>query len=204
MKILLAALALCAAFSGAASAATVTNGSFEGPGTFTGTFQTIGAGSGALTGWTVNSGNIDLIRTYWASAAGNYSLDMTGNRAGTISQTVTGLIAGRNYILSFAMAGNPDRAGAKILTASVGATSQVFSFDSTGKTRNAMGWTTMTMGFTAAASSQILRFVSGSSGVHGAALDDVKIDLAPVPLPAAGALLLAGLGGLALLRRRKA
>ncbi len=189
--------------AGAAHASIVTNGSFESPGTFTGGFKTYSAGSTAITGWTVGSGSVDLINTYWQAADGSYSLDMSGGSAGSIWQTISGLLTGKSYILSFALAGNPDRAGVKSLTAEVGGTSGTYTFDSTGKSRSAMGWTTETLGFTASGSSATLRFTSNTNNAYGPALDNVSVALAPVPLPAGAATLGAAFGLLALLRRRR-
>ncbi|VDS09482.1 hypothetical protein PARHAE_02685 [Paracoccus haematequi] len=49
-----------------------------------------------------------------------------------------------------------------------------------------------------------LREYAGTRSYDGFDVDSVKVTIAPVPVPAAGALMLAGLGGLAMLRRRKA
>lgn len=48
-----------------------------------------------------------------------------------------------------------------------------------------------------------LREYSKTRSADGFDVDSVKVTIAPVPIPAAGGFLLAGLGGLALMRRRK-
>jgi choice-of-anchor C domain-containing protein len=181
----------------------VTNGSFEQAGGFSGGFETLGAGSTAMPGWKVTSGSVDLINGYWQAADGGYSLDMSGNSAGTIAQTLTGLVAGKKYLLSFDLASNPTGpAGLKSLTASVGGTSGVFTFDPAGHTTSAMGWQTEKLLFTATGPTTVLSFASGSNSAWGPALDNVSVASVPVPL---GALfVLSGLGSILLLRRRRA
>ena len=187
--------------AGSAGAATVQNGGFESPGTFSGSFQTINAGSASLTGWSIDSGSIDLINTYWQSGSGNYSLDLNGNAPASISQTITDLTIGQQYRLSFLLAGNPDGGpAAKSVGVSIGSNSQNFTFNTTGNSKGSMGWTGKSLDFTAGATSLVLRFSALDAGPYGPALDDIAI--APIPLPAGAPLLLAGLGALALTRRR--
>jgi choice-of-anchor C domain-containing protein len=204
MKIL-GLIAGAALFLGAQSAyaVSITNGSFEsgvGPGSFT----QIGAGSPNITGWTVDSGTVDYIGTYWTSSDGNRSVDMSGGSAGQISQVLNGLSTGQQYTISFDIAGNP--AGAPVskdLWVSVGGISSLYSFSTTGHTLADMGWSTQTFVFVATAASQTLSFLSGTPGSFGAALDNVTIAATPIP----GAILLFGsaLGGMGFLgyRRKK-
>jgi hypothetical protein len=67
-------------------------------------------------------------------------------------------------------------------------------------------WTKITASFIAdKAGSYTLRFVAkGTENTYGGLIDNVAIDyVAPVPVPAAGLMLLGGLGGFALLKRRQ-
>jgi hypothetical protein len=81
-------------------------------------FQTLTAGTPSATampGWTVTSGSVDWISTYWQEPAGvTTSIDMNGtasaghpSAAGTISQTITGLTTDEFYAVTFEIAGNP-------------------------------------------------------------------------------------------------
>ncbi len=200
----LAALALVLAGTvTGAQAATIINGSFEAPSGNVGQFKTLSTGSTEMTGWTVD-GSIDWIGSYWTHADGNRSLDMTGNRIGSISQDITGLVVGRFYDLSFALAGNPVGGTAiKTLTVAVGNQTANFDFDTTGKTRTAMGWVMESFRFTAGNTVETLTFTSRNTGFWGPALDNVSIaQAATVPLPGAAWLLVGAVAGLAAIRRK--
>ena len=180
-----------------ATAATVTNGSFELPdigGSFNGTNPT---------GWTV-VGSVDLINNYWQPQEGGQSIDLSRSSPATISQNVSGFTIGQTYQLSFWMSGNPDGPPViKMLTASVGSKAVDFTFDTTGITKASMGWVERTFLFSADSETMLLSFAgTDSPGTpYGAALDNVSISA--VPVPAAGLLLLGGLAAFGALKRKR-
>ena len=201
-KFLLTAVMVLFGMAASASAATISNGSFETQSPqFSGSFETLNAGSSALSGWTVGGNGIDLINTYWTAENGTYSVDLSGNNAGSISQTITGLAIGALYKISFWLAGNPDGSAVKSLSAGTTEGSSLFTFVQTGHTAASMGWVQSSFIFQAAATSTKLTFASLNAGGYGPALDNVSIDV--VPLPAGAPLLLAGVAAFVALRRRK-
>ena len=119
MKSVLLGLAVVAATSQLASAATILNGSFEDTSPV-GVFDTLPAGNGNIANWTIDSGTVDFIGSYWQAAEGANSIDMTGGSIGTISQLISGLTNGVKYIITFAMSGNPDNGtSSKFMTVNV-------------------------------------------------------------------------------------
>ena len=207
MKLHLAAIALATLVSQAASAATIVNGSFEDTSP-TDVFDTLGAGNGALTGWSIDSGSVDFIGSYWQAAAGANSLDMAGNALGSISQLITDLTIGVRYMVTFAMSGNPDGGtGPKSMLVNAGNLPDgTYEYTVTGANAlDKMKWEYKQFFFTASDTSELLTFsalpTNTTGSFFGPGLDDISI--AAVPLPASAPLILAGLGALAALRRRR-
>jgi len=191
------------ALAGSAHAASFADGTFS-EGVAAGSFATVDAGS-KIGAWTVTSGSVDLIGSYWPGPSGSYSLDMNGLTAGTISQTFT--LGAGEYRLSFWIAANPDGGpDTRAVLATVGDASQTFTFDATGATKSDMGWTLETMTFTTAGTTT-LSFASETdptSGYapYGASIGGVSVTA--VPEPTSLGLLLGGLGlfGVMASRRR--
>jgi choice-of-anchor C domain-containing protein len=173
----------------------VVNGSFElgmNPGD---SLYVPAPDSTTITGWSVTSGSVDYIGTHWAAADGNRSIDLSGHSAGTLAQqSIAGFTVGMSYRLSFDMAANTESGPTiKSLTASIGSTSQVFSFDGTSHSSASMGWSLRTLDFVANSPTMTLSFSSLDDGLAGPALDAVS--LAPIPEPgtlALGALAVCG------------
>ncbi|EAQ01464.1 hypothetical protein OB2597_01207 [Pseudooceanicola batsensis HTCC2597] len=190
-----------------ASAATIVNGGFESGSDGSDVFSVIG--SGPLPGWTVASGNVEIIsNNYWESAEGGYSLDLDGVLVGSIFQDVTGLNVGSVYRLGFAMSSNPNE-GVVVHTLGVnaGPAYQTFTHTATGSLQN-MEWTYHSLDFTAMSSVERVMFtsISGGTSAAGPALDDVTLELIStpkVPVPASALLLVTAIGGIGAVRRRK-
>jgi choice-of-anchor C domain-containing protein len=131
--------------------------------------------STALKGWVVSQGNVDVKdSSYWKAAAGKRSLDLNGVTPGAISQTFK-TKKGQKYRVNFALAGNPNSGTEKKLQVSAGGMTKEFTFDTTGKTRNDMGWVSKRWEFTAEADKTTLEFLSLTEGPAGPALDDVVV-----------------------------
>ena len=129
-----------------------------------------------IKGWVVSRGTVDFIGSYWKAADGKASLDMNGNDVGGIKQTIT-TVKGKKYKLTFQLAGNPAaEPRMKELTVEVGTTKKAFSFDTTGKSLEDMGWKLQELEFTAEDDQTTLEFYSTTGETAcGPALDDVKV-----------------------------
>jgi choice-of-anchor C domain-containing protein len=180
MLALLASLVLSATALGAAfENGSFENGNYDPSATSTIGYQIIGAGysdPGTITRWNVTAGNIDWISTdYWQAAHGSKSLDLVGRAPGTISQELD-TIAGKTYFVTFKLAGNPNSASVKKVLVTAPGFSQEYEFNTSGKTRAAMGWVSKDFTFEAAGASSTLSFKATQyTGNDGAALDDVTV-----------------------------
>ena len=172
----------------AASANLVVNGSFETPVVPTGS-GAISSITTGLTGWTVASGNIDLLglkspgNPYWQNAAGNQSIDMDGTSSGTIYQDIQ-TVAGKIYTLRFAHACNPDGQTNHTLSVywrSVNVTNAAFPYKNT--TVTSMGWQYVTLSVVGSGGLDRLQFadLNNEADSAGPTLDDVS--LTPVITP---------------------
>lgn len=183
-----------------ASANLLSNSSFETP-IVAGGFTTVGTG-GDLGAWTVDSGSIDHIGSYWQAADGVQSVDMSGNEDGKISQTVN-TSAGQTYELSWWESGNNDGGSAiKHLSALIDNNQVALAaFDTTGTTKSNMRWTKFTYDFVSVGGPTTVSFQGTEGNPYGAALDNVSLKA----VPEASTVVLFGLmlvGGSLLLRKR--
>jgi choice-of-anchor C domain-containing protein len=159
------------------------NGSFEiGTNPPVSGYRTLNSGDADITGWVIETGDIDWAGDFWQASAGLRSLDMNGGSPASVSQVIS-TVPGADYMVTFDMAGNPDCGEVnKTLDAvaiDVGSAAPVgsgsFSFDTTGKSLSAMGWTQKSFAFVAASASTKIKFTSTISGFCGPALDNVRV-----------------------------
>lgn len=231
LNIGLASIGLFLSMTGAAQANLITNGSFEDGAYSGGPFVTLysnTASATSITGWTVLAPNmngtgvssIDWIGSYWTASAGEKSLDLAGNYMHGLIMTTFETDPGRKYRVQFDMAGNPDKPYEKsLMTAAIsgeaGAATS-FSFSQTGNTRDSMGWETKYFDFVAGDSdndkdnvnfTQLFfgDFTNPDNPIEawGAAIDNVSVEVAPVPEPSTFVLFGVSLAALGFIRRNR-
>ena len=168
--------------------AQVLNGSFE-DGDDPGAFANLIPGDTDITDWTVVSGSIDYIGSYWVAADGDRSIDLNGVEAGAISQDLP-TVVGATYDVTFMMSGNPAGGPAlkELSVTSTSTSSQVFSYTTGANSLGDMMWEPRVYSFVADASTTTLQFTSLIDGAFGPALDDITIveTLPPPPPPPSG------------------
>ncbi|GEM_PF-3243792 len=161
----------------------IVNGSFEdGTSPPVSGYRTLNNGDADITGWVIESGDIDWTGDFWQASVGQRSLDMNGGAPASVSQVIP-TVAGVDYLVIFDMAGNPD-CGEVSKTLDTVATdvesgspvgSGSFSFNTTGKSKVAMGWTQKSFAFVAASASTKVKFTSTVEGFCGPTLDNVRV-----------------------------
>ncbi len=152
----------------------VTNGGFELPVLGPTGFVTYGPGA-SLTGWTIDSGSIDHIKTFWTSFEGAQSIDLDGNSPGAISQTLATSI-GQSYDVSFWSSANPDLSGGSAsMSVRWGGTEVLSVTRPPAASGTSMGWVFSRVTVVATGTSTPLQFVSTDFGPFGIALDSVSV-----------------------------
>ncbi|NNM30583.1 MAG: DUF642 domain-containing protein [Akkermansiaceae bacterium] len=167
----------------------VTNGSFETPASppAFNSFSSIGAGSTALTGWTMGGSGGYLIdgwdrfgnepNTAAADGAQYLQLQDAGTGVATISQGVT-TVVGKTYELSFDYSGVDTASHSVDLTYDVGGPVQTVTY-STGTPM--LPWQTETFSFEATTTTTIISFTGDSvgGGFYGVGIDNVRVTALP-------------------------
>jgi len=189
--------AVAAAGVAKADANLIQNGDFETTafGAFSG-YQIAGAGTSKIANWTIGGVSVDVINGSYGAISGN-SIDMLGTPGpGSLSQGVA-TIAGHDYTVSFDLSANGVGGDSKALTVTVG-TAPAFNFvgDMNHHVTETFNYHATTTGTT------LLTFTSAASGYSGAVIDNVSVTAA-VPEPETYAMLLAGLGMVGFIARRK-
>ncbi|MBU2662995.1 DUF642 domain-containing protein [Actinoplanes bogorensis] len=129
--------------------------------------------------WTVTAGNVDLSTTHlWSTAQGRQNLDLDGDRAGAVARTITTTPL-LTYRISYALGGNYV-GGPAVKTGELrvnGQVAQKLSFDTTGKSRDNMGYTRHTAYVLAKGTSMRIEFASTTTpSGYGPLIDDVRVD----------------------------
>lgn len=201
MKKLLATLALLASplLALAATPNLVVNGSFEDNLLAKGQWSNFGS----LNGWTGVGAGIELRNNIAGSAFDglNYvELDTTKNSS--MFQTIA-TTAGQSYNFSFAYANRPDTpVSTNGLDWTVDGGTTWTALPALPAATGNNNWSTFSTSFVAGASTRIGFRATGTSDTVGSSLDKVSLTTA-VPEPETYALMLAGLGALAFVARRR-
>jgi uncharacterized protein DUF642 len=200
--VLLAVAAFSVAFPASTHAANlVSNGSFENAG---GTFVDEGGGvmntpltpgSALIPGWTVTNAQLGWIsnsNSYGvATPYGSYSIDLTGNHDDSsyagVTQTITTVPSVR-YRLTLALGADqshPANGGTKSVSVTAGSSGTSFTFVPSGAGPQ---WGSFSFDFTATSTSTPITIVgtSAGSGVQYLGVDNVSVDIAPLPVPVLG------------------
>ena len=160
----------------------VANGSFEDHCPFSAnTYRETGAGDPCIAHWTVGGTAVDIIGgNFWQAADGMASIDLNHDLQGSVSQTIS-TIPGKQYRLTFAMSGNPDRERENVKDLTVvhaGGMTASYTYDvaATGNTRSNMMYVEESLVFTADSIETLIMFEGGADdNAWSVVLDDVRV-----------------------------
>lgn len=204
-------LGVMLAFSGAANAVTVVNGSFE-DGIAIGPSGVVNLATGddtSLPGWNVLADGIDYFdNSYYQVSNGNRAVDLSTSTPGGVVQRIGGFTAGVTYQLTFDLSADPNDPAVRPKTkravvSATGGTPSLFTYVLTdANTTTDSRWETNTYRFRANSLFQNIQFRSLDQSEYGILLDNVSIS--EVPEASTWVLMIAGFGmvGFAARRRR--
>ncbi|HEY3754904.1 MAG TPA: hypothetical protein VGL42_02030 [Opitutaceae bacterium] len=169
---------------------------------------------GENNGWTVTSGNVDVIGHYWQTPpSGLQSVDLDGSSPGAVGTTIDVSVSG-DVTVDFFQSANPAGQNPKVIDVTLGASpaqSTSFNYVTMGSSYGDMMWTQESLTFdNVAAGNYLLNFTSEDTGGDaGPALADVSASVVSSVkgVPDAGSslvLLGAALATLGLAARRRA
>jgi choice-of-anchor C domain-containing protein len=173
----------------------IKNGDFESytGGLFSG-YANVLIGSTAISGWTVTGTSVDVIQGAYG-AIDSISIDMLGTPGpGTLSQSFDSVI-GQNYLVSFDLGANTSQLDDGALSVSFGS-SPVHTFSGTPTV------TRYSFNVQADSASTLLSFASRNISANGGPVLD-NVSVTAVPEPETYAMLLAGLGLMGTIARRR-
>ncbi len=148
------------------------NGSFEN-GPDPGQAMVLPPGSTAIDGWSVVGGNISYVGSRWQHSHGSRSIGLPCG--GGISQTFNTDPA-EEYEVRFNIAGDPSTPPAvKSVAVSFGSDTRVFTFDTTGKSPQAMGWEARSWVFGSGELKTTLTFFSPAAECSTPAVDNIRL-----------------------------
>jgi choice-of-anchor C domain-containing protein len=153
----------------------LTDGNFEDPDVGD-MYQQFDKGD-TIGAWTVESGSVDLTGKWWDAASGKQSLDLNGDKTGSISQQVE-TKQGESYVVRFAMSGNPDNENPEKATMQVLWDDKVIATvecDREHGKHHAMTWNRYSFAIKGNGDKGTLKFVSTTDGGWGPLIDDVTI-----------------------------
>jgi choice-of-anchor C domain-containing protein len=171
-------------------------------------FQTYNAGQtfGTAGVWSVISGSIDLIGTYWnppPTTPNGFSVDLNGNTPGAISQTFN--LSPGSYTVGFYLSGNPDGGPSpKTVEVTLGSgTDPSFTYDATINGNHNLTYVQQTFTQSVGGGLVTLSFFGDpNAGAYGPVIGDVTVTAA-VPEPSTWAMMILGFCGLSFMTYRR-
>lgn len=129
-------------------------------------------------GWIVSEGSVTIHSTQWQVAnSGENSIDLQGLGVGSFSQNLQ-TIPGQKYLVQYAVAGDLTTGGNPVVkrySITAGGESVTREFDTSGSSRQNMGWELRSWMFTANSEETTLTFSGLDNTFFGAMIDDVVV-----------------------------